>query len=147
MSYKLNTNGFACIKDGIEDTDITWASDFGKHLALTNESNDTNGTDNWGKPKYRKNLTTSQLRKFFGELRTIEALSYQKFNLQKILLIKPKLAYAVGREKKEDKAKIGDFYVELSSAITQIENAEHFSNFVKLVEAVVAYHKYHGGKD
>lgn len=134
MAYRKGTHTFDCIKNGITEKDVFWSDEFGKHLAT--DSDDFIG------------ITTSQIRKFFGELRSIEAQSFQKFTLSEVLLLKPKLAYAVGRDKtKRVKSKIGDFYLELSSAIKEIENVEHFGNFVKLVEAVVAYHKYHGGKD
>lgn len=127
------------IQNGIEEAAIKWASDFG--YQLTRKSDDRNP------------LTTSQIRKFYGELKRIQA-NPQKF-WQDIPLLKAKLAYAVGRSasKKDGRvvyaSKIRNFYDEVSVAFDFIrkDNVQDFINFVKLVEAVVAYHKFYGGDD
>lgn len=141
------------IRQRITKESIEWANNFGKYLCnkpTETESGDNNKSDgdNDDKNKNKKPLTTSQLRKFFGELRRIDADFDKKY--QDVLMLSPMLAYAIGREKTESKLK--DFGDTLSEGIKHIrlDDKVHrktdFKNFLKLFEAIVAYHKYHGGK-
>jgi CRISPR-associated protein Csm2 len=151
------------ITDQIDDTAVSWANSFGIYLAdgiKRDKSNEPipekdgygvpktnfNNLTNKREPVYerQKALSTSQLRKFFGEIRRIQAdlQQHEYFNKQDLILLKPKLAYQVGREKDKLKdAKIRDFYKQISEAIDAVTTKEHFKRFVKLVEAIVAYHK------
>jgi CRISPR type III-A-associated protein Csm2 len=128
---------------------IKWAERFGHHLA------DKYVRDNLGNRKQKlingrkedicvAHLTTSQLRRFFGEVRRIQNdLRLQKgeqLNIQDILLLKPRLAYQVGREK-DKQGKIKDFYEQMSIAIDAVNSKSTFFNFIRLLEAIVAYHK------
>lgn len=114
-----------------------WCESFAKHLA----------------PKDRTDsqaLTTSQLRKFFAEVRLIENNLEKKNCTSDILMLKPYLAYAVGREKKA--TRLRDFQKEISTAIDGIrKDANHmvadYRNFISIYEAIVAYHKFYGGKE
>ena len=81
-------------------------------------------------------LTTSQLRKFFGE---VKKQQMQGYNETAFVLLKPKLAYAVARADRNSKIK--DFYNVLSDAIDNVTNQESFDNFILVFEAIVAYHK------
>jgi CRISPR type III-A-associated protein Csm2 len=91
-----------------------------------------------------KPLTTSQLRRFFGEVKRQQLLGYDS---TKFVMLKPKLAYAVGRAKQSNKGynKIEDFYYVLANAIDLVEQApdkkKAFQNFITAFEAIVAYHK------
>lgn len=85
----------------------------------------------------RAKLTTNQLRKFFGEVKRQQMSGYNETDF---VLLKPKLAYAVGRAK-DPKAKINDFYHVISNAIDQVYDEESFKRFIKIFEAIVAYHK------
>jgi len=85
----------------------------------------------------KDSVKTSQLRKFFGAVKKIQA----DFDNSKgdIVLLNPKLAYAVGRNQK---SKIKDLYGVLSPLIEKIgEDKKKFKNFVNVFEAIVAYHK------
>jgi CRISPR type III-A-associated protein Csm2 len=89
-----------------------------------------------------KKVSTSQLRKFFGALKQIQA----DFNSKKgeIILLDAKLAYAVGRDIKNgfQQTKIKEFYDEISPLIREIkEDKTKFKYFVDVFEAIVAYHK------
>jgi len=140
---------------------IIWCEKFGHFLADEFERDSTNGKllaqfNDRNKKKdddgqfYRtgnKILSTSQLRKFFGELRRIEnenKLNFKKleddFTDTDLLLLKPKLAYQVGREK-EQNAKIKNFYSQVSLLIDGVKTHKNFTNMIKIVEAIVAYHK------
>lgn len=125
------------VRSGIDPTLLEYANSFGEFL-----KQDV-GT---------KALTTSQIRRFFGEIRRIEA-DYHNLRAQ-IIMISPKLAYAVGRDLDKNgraKSKIHEFYIEIKSGLSFIRYGDlnheesDFKNFVKVVEAIVAYHKFHGG--
>jgi CRISPR type III-A-associated protein Csm2 len=121
-------------KTGITNETINWAKQFGEYLA----TDDT-----------LKKLTTSQLRKFFGQLKRIQAVGFDEKNKTDLYMLKAQLAYANGRDKKEggiNKTKICYFVETFSSAIDFIETKEHFKNFVNVVEAIVAFHKAAGGE-
>ena len=123
-------------------TSLEWAKGFAYHLSVKDENKDLikSGSDG---PVYRANLSTNQLRKFFGEMKRIQAQEFDSGGkwLTSFKILKPKLAYAVGRERNKN-PKIYDFYRELEIGIDAVENKEHFHSFVQLVEAIVAYHKY-----
>lgn len=129
------------IQNGITDDAVEWSKSFGQFLQEDDSRN--RGT---------KPLTTSQIRKFFGELKRIQAdpLKYK----EEIPMLKAKLAYAVGRDASafrgqvQYKTKIKEFYEELEIGINSIRKDEKSDliRFVKLVESIVAYHKFFGGK-
>ena len=91
----------------------------------------------------KNKLTTNQLRKFFGE---VKRLQMQGFDKSSLLMLKPKLAYAVGRANKDNnqnspQPKINDFYRVISDAIDKVQDENNFKNFIQIFEAIVAYHK------
>lgn len=120
------------IQDKVTDVTVQFAKRFGDYLA--EKSDDA------------KPLTTSQLRKFFGEVKRQQMMGY---NNTEFIMLKPKLAYAVGRAKqngRRNKAqKIEDFYIVLADAIDKVESSadkpKAFKNFITAFEAIVAYHK------
>jgi len=121
------------IQDKVTDVTVQFAEKFGKYLAVD---------DFDAEP-----LTTSQLRKFFGEVKRQQMM--KEFNETEFTMLKPKLAYAVGRAKlngKKNKAqKIEDFYTVITDAIDKVLNSSDrlkaFKNFITAFEAIVAYHK------
>jgi CRISPR-associated protein Csm2 len=129
------------IQNGITDEAVKWAKSFGEFLQTDDFRN--RGT---------KPLTTSQIRKFFGELKRIQA-DPDKYK-EEIPMLKAKLAYAVGRDatswrgQVQYKTKIKEFYEELEIGINSIRtgNNADLIRFVKLVESIVAFHKFYGGK-
>lgn len=115
------------LSEGI--TDLTLLAEWGDYLAKDHPDNLA--------------LTTSQIRRFFGAVKRIQADFAQLKS--EILLLEPKLAYAVGRSK--EGAKIGEFYTMMSPLIRDInQDKTKFKNFVSLFEAIVAYHKAANGK-
>lgn len=121
------------IQNKVTDVTVQFAEKFGKYLAVD---------DFDAEP-----LTTSQLRKFFGEVKRQQMM--REFNETEFTMLKPKLAYAVGRAKqngKKNKAqKIEDFYNVITDAIDKVLNStdrpKAFKNFITAFEAIVAYHK------
>lgn len=71
------------IHNGISEEAVNWANKFGEELA---------SRDGAIKP-----MTTSQLRKFYGELRRIDTDFNRK--IVDLPMLQPMLAYAVGRDK------------------------------------------------
>lgn len=94
-------------------------------------------------------LTTSQIRIAFGEMRKIQMNTYLEYKTD-FLLLKPKLAYAV---KRHDKKGLTEFYKLFEMAYDSVntkndqEGSKHFENFMQIMEAILAYHKFHGGKE
>ena len=130
----------------ITDEAIRYAHDFAKHLAKEHDEEDEDG-------KVSVALTTSQLRKFFGAVKSLQiaGVSQSKTDL---VMLKPKLAYAKGRVKQNkpgvDSYRISDFCDVMTEAIDYViksrdtEMERSFKNFVNFFEAVVAYHKVYG---
>ncbi|MDP3566387.1 type III-A CRISPR-associated protein Csm2 [Sediminibacterium sp.] len=92
-------------------------------------------------------LDTTQLRKFFGAIREIEKEEKWSDMETDFYLLKPKLAYAAGRDliKKP-------FYQFMMACMrkvdvgTEEEKVENFKVMVNFLEAVVAYHKFYSTK-
>lgn len=111
---------------------VKFAEEFGNYLAQGNV--------------YEEALTTSQLRRFFGEVKRQQMNGYDETDFQ---MLKPKLAYAVGRaeksSKKDKQFKIRDFYDEMVALIDKVGDSQDkdkaFKNFISIFEAIVAYHK------
>ena len=98
-------------------------------------------------------FTTSQIRKFLSSVNRIEnrvmaeseTLSDDIAN--EIRYLKIMLAYQTGRAEKAKK-ETRAFYNELIPKIDKIGNSKKaFTEFARYVEAIVAYHKFYGGKD
>jgi len=133
------------IQKGITEDAREWAESFGKFLCSIEED--------YQQPK--GSLSTSQLRKFFGEVKRINT-DFEKYQSD-LVMLKPMLAYAVGRDKKKtgtelkNKTRIVQFEEELSKGIGYIRTDKNqkldFKNFVKLFEAIVAYHKFFSKKE
>lgn len=128
------------IQNGITPEIVEWTKFFGEYLCSLDGGN--------------RPLTTGQIRKFFGEVRRIDSDVIR--HKDDIPMLKPMLAYAVGRDKNDrgqNKTKIKEFGEELIKALDSIRYGESdkiigdYKNFVKLFESLVAYHKYFGGKD
>lgn len=108
------------IKEKITHQTVDVAKEWGEYLA---------------KDGGHKAMTTSQLRRFYGEVKRQQANGY---NESDFVLLQPKLAYAVGRDKG---TKIRDFYKLMTGAMQYVTNSDEFNRFVKVFEAIVAFHK------
>lgn len=120
------------IQEKVTATTVQFAEKFGNYLAE--------------KEDQAEPLTTSQLRKFFGEVKRQQMTGYDD---TEFVMLKPKLAYAVGRAKQNGRKgkyqKIEDFYSVMADAIDKVEastdKSKAFKNFITAFEAIVAYHK------
>lgn len=104
-------------------------------------------TDELGLELKENRVTTSQMRKIFSEIKhmdieTRSAAREGAFNTDKVKLLKPKIAYLAGRE-----SKLKPFKRVMDALIDKVEDEGDFGRLADFMEAVMAYHKYHGGKD
>lgn len=89
------------------------------------------------------NLTNSQIRRIYGEVKRIQMGSWEK-NKSSFYLLKPKVAYAYGRDNRNMGMKIfKDIFDETSQYVTDDKTYDNFCNFM---EAILAYHRANGGK-
>jgi len=94
----------------------------------------------------QKNLKMNQIRRFLDGVRRIESELKGKTEFSQvqdsIVLLRPKLAYAAGR----DKMKVKPLMDVLDPAIKSgAKSKENFQKLLRLIEGIVAYHKFHGG--
>lgn len=125
----------AIIVGGDANTLVTWADDLGKGLA--------------------RDLTTSQIRNIFGTVRQIWMTWDQdpEGAYRRAVLLIPKLGYQARRE--EERKRTGLLQLErvltpaleLVAKAPKAERKQRFQNFVDFFEAILAYHKKHGGRD
>ena len=122
------------LKNGITAKEIVLLEEWGRFLAN-------------GDPQHAK-MTTSQIRKFFGEIKRIQADFAN--NSSDVVLLDPKIAYAVGRAKKDARrdqsVAIEQFYKMINPLIRKVDkDPVKFRHLVQVCEAIVAYHKANGG--
>ena len=99
--------------------------------------------DKLGKYLRDSGIKTSQIRKFLDAVNRIRAeVNANTFTNEPVILLKPKLAYATGREKK-----IEPLLAVLSPCIDRTKTYKDFQKLVRFIESIVAYHKYYGGTD
>ena len=104
-----------------------------------------------GKQLVQERLTTSQIRNIYGAVKKMQMKG--ELDTHKLLMLKPKLAYAAKRHGKEIKG-VDTLKTVLTQAIDlvgkeQIESNRqgNFNRFVDFFEAILAYHKDAGGRD
>lgn len=128
------------VKNGINETTIRLIKEFGEYLTKDDKRYDKRLNK---EVIAREKLKTNQIRRFFGEVKRQQLTDYKPTSF---ILLKPKLAYAVGRASRG--SKIEDFYEVLSVAIDTVVseekngNKDAFKNFIAIFESIVAYHKY-----
>lgn len=101
----------------------------------------------FGKQLKQGRLTSSQFRNFYSTLKTIEMKGFDKTKT-KFYMLKPLLAYGQARQSSRG---YDDFKRVMDQCLDFIMNSEkdkqelYFKNFCRIVEAILAYHKAHGG--
>ena len=145
-SWKRNIPENA-IREAVNKEAVKFAEDFGKYLALPDKFKETNQRTGKTFDIAVKPLNTNQLRKFFGDVKRQQLRGYEESSF---ILLKPKLAYAVGRANDKDKNsynKLTDFAKVISNGIDVVtsdqtaDKEKSFENFISIFEAIVAYHK------
>jgi len=104
---------------------------------------------------YEVGLKAAQLRRFYESLLNIKAavLSirlkpnvadlFQEKVLPEIVMLKPQLANAKARQPKE----VAPFFDVMNPMLDCVFSIEDYERLCQFAEAVVAYHKYCGGRD
>jgi len=98
-----------------------------------------------------RQLTTTQIRNIFGEVRRIEMNWTQNAQeaYRSTVLLRPKLAYQARKERGrgvEELQKVLDPCIEIiQNASNEEERETYFRRFVDFFEAILAYHKAEGG--
>ena len=138
--FKENT----WITKGMDENAITFAEEFGLNLCDKQKPDE--------KSVGRNAMTTSQIRNVFGEVKRIQAKSqgqeFEKFQSE-FFLLRPKIAYAEARVvSKSQDSKIKDFRKIMDLAHKEVKkDKENLQRFVDFFEAILAYHKFYGGRD
>ena len=102
----------------------------------------------------RDKLTTSQIRALFGEVRQIEAEwsmeGHRDRALHRLILLKPKMAYRARKERGQAVRELVEVLEPALDMVAQEQNEQqqdaNFKRFVEFFEAILAYHKAHGGR-
>ena len=90
----------------------------------------------------REKLSTSQIRNIYGAVKKMQMKG--GLDPHKLLMLKPKLAYAAKRHGKG----VNMLKEILTRAIDMVGNdPANFNRFVDFFEAILAYHKAYGGSD
>lgn len=118
------------IADGDPEALVQWADKIGQAIA--------------------RQVTTSQIRNVFGTARQIQLRwdNDPEGAYRDAVLLRPKLSYFAKREGRamEDLRKILTPALEIMSEAKDAgERQKRFNRFVDFFEAIVAYHKAHGG--
>lgn len=100
-------------------------------------------TEKAGQMMKSKNLSTSQIRNVYGEIKRIQVAGYEKEKTS-FYLLKPKMAYALGRDDKNLGLKL--FKKIFDKCFDYVKDEKTYKNFCNLIEALIAYHKSFGGK-
>ncbi len=98
--------------------------------------------DKAGKVLKDEGLTTSQIRNVYGEMKRIQLKGFDEQKTA-FLLLRPKLAYAKARAKSSG---MRLFEPILQQAFSAVQTKAHYQNLMDFMEAILAYHKAHGGK-
>ena len=94
-------------------------------------------------------VTTSQIRNIYGTVKKLEMMKGGTGVMDRLIMLKPKLAYTAGRHDKVPGLKIlRDI---LSNAIDLVSEGGQtkdirLERFYQFFEAILAYHRAHGGK-
>ncbi|MGE0826959.1 MAG: type III-A CRISPR-associated protein Csm2 [Candidatus Binatia bacterium] len=97
------------------------AESFGKHIA--------------------RDVSSSHIRNIYG---TVKQMEMSGFTYHELILLKPKIAYAAKRDGHRAAEELRDV---LTTAIEAVgEDAGRFQRFADFFEAILAYHKAHGGR-
>ncbi len=113
------------IKNGANEDMVSFAERCGRDLA-------------------KGNLTNSKIRSIYGEIKRIQGNKNFEKSKSSFYLLKPKVAYAYGREPRNEGLRLFKEIFDNASKLVTDENS--FNNFCDFMEAILAYHRAFGGK-
>ena len=91
-----------------------------------------------GKAMAEKNLTSSKIRSVYGEIKRIQMGEFAK-EKSSFYLLRPKVAYAVGRDKENIGLQL--FKLVFDKSAKCVKDKDTFLHFANFMEAVLAYHR------
>ncbi|MHB2153075.1 type III-A CRISPR-associated protein Csm2 [Calditrichota bacterium GD2] len=155
----INDFKISWVKNGVASKDfVDFADEFGDILAnlhLNKKNKEltmkTNIKDYEKKNFKDESLTKSQIRNFYSSIKTLEMKGkhFDKKDVQaKLFMLKPLLEYAY---KRNSSIAFGYFKSIVIKMLDEIYSAEekvrkeYFKNFCMIIEAILAYHRAHGG--
>ena len=94
--------------------------------------------DKLGKFLVDDKLTNSKIRSIYGEMKRIQMRTFEE-EKPSFFLMKPKVAYAVGRD--DETAGLHLFKLFFDRCSQYVNDQKTFENFCNVFEAVLAYHK------
>lgn len=109
--------------------------------------------EEWGKKlaDQQDGVKTNQIRNLYAAVQHIRVRASQPepdtedIN-RRLVFLKPKLAYATGRQRQL--RQLRDFLVlAIDSVVHSADPPKARENFFILMESIVAYHKFYGGRD
>ena len=99
----------------------------------------------------RNNLTRTQIRNIFTEVRKVESMWEANPNdaMRRLNMLKPKLDYQTARSKQVRVLRdvLTEAINEVEKAPTEEERDDRFRRFMDLFEAILAYHRAEGGRN
>lgn len=117
--------------------DSTWITDKASSAMI-------DYTEEVGMFMAKNGLTNSKIRSIYGEIKRIQMGSFEK-ERSSFYLLKPKVAYALGRDDKNEGLRMFKLVFDCSSK--HVSDQKSYLNFCNFIEAILAYHKANGGKD
>jgi CRISPR-associated protein Csm2 len=93
-------------------------------------------------------IKINKIRRFLDGLRRIEVS--KEYDPQVVVLLRPKLAYAVGKSDRDEKEFMKRFLEYLDPVLKIISESKDkllFYKGLKLMESIIAYHRYYGGEN
>lgn len=91
-----------------------------------------------GKAMADNKLTSSKIRSVYGEIKRIQMGEYAKEKAS-FYLLRPKVAYAVGRDKENIGLQL--FKLVFDKSAKCVKDKDTFLHFANFMEAVLAYHR------
>lgn len=91
-----------------------------------------------GKRLADNKLTSSKIRSIYGEIKRIQMGEFEKEKTS-FYLLKPKVAYAVGRERENVGLQL--FKLIFDKAFACVKDGQTFNYFSNFMEAILAYHR------
>ena len=90
-----------------------------------------------GKAMADGGLTNSKIRSIYGEIKRIQSGDFEKLK-SSFYLLKPKVAYAVGRDSNNKGLKL--FQAVFNKCYADVKDKHSYENFCNFIEAILAYH-------
>lgn len=136
------------IKNGADPEMVKYAQKYGREMAgiheeLTIEEVERRKNDKENPLRPTGEMSNSQIRNVFGEIKRIQMVGDFSKSKSSFYLLKPKVAYAYGRNKSQGLKLFKEIFDE---SFQYVNDNITFNNFCDFMEAILAYHRAFGGK-